>query len=79
MLFGSAAAGTSVPTSDVDILIVVSDSTERSVDRPGRFIDYFGAIDLDKDLFVYTEQEIASGRIRLADTALETGWVLYEA
>lgn len=77
VLFGSAASGRALPSSDADVLIVVRDSNERFIDRAEPFHPFFAEIGVGVDLFVYTEPEIRSASIPVAVTALRTGIVLY--
>ena len=77
-LFGSIAEGRGVPSSDVDILIAVDKSPHRPIDRGLPFQKYFEGIGLGTDLFVYTEEEIATGGIPLVNTALKKGTILFQ-
>ena len=79
VLFGSVASDRAVPSSDADILVVVRDSDTPFLDRASLFRDYFADIGMGVDLFVYTQQEVASSRIPVAVTALRTGIELYRA
>lgn len=79
VLFGSAASGRALPSSDADVLIVVRSSTARFIDRAEAFRPFFAEIGVGVDLFVYTEPEIRSASIPVAVTALRTGIVLYAA
>lgn len=79
LVFGSVARGDAVPGSDVDLLVVVSDSTKPFLQRMS---DYHPThFPVGAEVFAYTEAEIHS---MLADgnwfirRALE-GQVLYEA
>ena len=58
VLFGSLAENRATPFSDIDILIIVSYSHKRFIDRPLDFIDYFKDLELNVDLFVYTKEEL---------------------
>ncbi len=79
VLFGSVACDRAVPSSDADILVVVRDSDTPFLDRSSLFRGYFSDIGVGVDLFVYTQQEVASSRIPVAVTALRTGIELYKA
>ncbi len=79
VIFGSVADSRETVSSDIDILIVVKKSSERFLDRPLRFNRFFEDVDLNLDLFVYTQKEIERGNIPLANTALKKGKVLFEA
>jgi predicted nucleotidyltransferase len=76
ILFGSAAAGTNLPSSDVDIIIIVTNTSKRFIDRADCFIDYFLPVGFPVDIFVYTEEEAGSGRIPLLNTAQKHGKVI---
>ena len=58
VVFGSFAKGTYAPGSDVDILIVLSDSARPFRDRIPELLP--GAFPVGLDLFPYTRAEIAS-------------------
>ena len=78
VLFGSVATGAAVPTSDVDLLIIVSHSRDRYLDRPMRYQPYFEEIGMATDLFVYTAEEVESETVPLIRTALSQGEILFE-
>lgn len=77
ILFGSAANNKLIPSSDIDIAIIVSKSKERFIDRPSIYLEYFENIGADIDIFVYTENETHND-IPLLKTAMKTGKLLYE-
>ena len=79
VLFGSVACDRAIPSSDADILVVVRESDTPFLDRASLFRGYFSDIGVGVDLFVYTQQEVASSRIPVAVTALRTGIELYKA
>jgi predicted nucleotidyltransferase len=56
-LFGSHAWGTPHEDSDVDLLVIVPDSDERSIARMRRAHRCLGDLDLSKDVFVQTRAE----------------------
>lgn len=56
-LFGSFARGDHTPESDVDVLIVVSQSEVPFLERPDAYRDAFQDIPLDVNLTVYTSDE----------------------
>lgn len=56
-LFGSYAWGTPNKDSDLDLLIVVDKSDERSFDRVRIGFDVLWGLDIAKDLIVYTKEE----------------------
>ncbi len=74
ILFGSLAEDRATPGSDADILIVLSSSEERFIDRPLSYQPYFEDVGLPVDIFCYTEEE--AGRIPSAKKALESGMKL---
>jgi predicted nucleotidyltransferase len=63
-LFGSFAAGTTTPWSDLDVL-VVNPSAQPFIERPREFFDLH-ELGLPLDLLVYTPEEFA--RIRASDS-----------
>ncbi|MDN3513290.1 MAG: nucleotidyltransferase domain-containing protein [Candidatus Brocadia sp.] len=77
ILFGSIAENRGLPSSDVDILIIVSKSKCRFIDRALDFQKFFDDVGLRVDLFVYTEEEIMKNNIPLVNTALKTGKILF--
>lgn len=79
VLFGSLPRDRATVASDVDILLVVSGSQVRPLDRQLVYRDYFSGIGLSVDLFVYTQAEVASGQIPIVENALQTGRTLYQA
>jgi predicted nucleotidyltransferase len=73
VLFGSFATGRYAPGSDVDLLVVLSQSTKRFRDR---IPDYLPALfPVDVDVFPYTAEEVR--RLSLPQEALRTGKVLW--
>ena len=56
-LFGSHAWGTPNEDSDIDLLIIVSASRERSIHRIRRAHRCLSDLDFSKDVFVQTRQE----------------------
>lgn len=77
VLFGSAAEGRALPSSDVDLLIVVSQADQPFLHRPARFAGHFRKVGLAVDLFVYTREEVRQADIPLARSALRRGVVLF--
>ena len=75
VLFGSAAAGTAVPGSDADLLILVKDSSLRPIDRPSGYLPFFDSVGVGVDLFVVTGDE--KGRAPIVVRAYKTGKTLY--
>ena len=81
ILFGSYAYGQPAEGSDLDLLIVVSDSTEPPHRRAQKAYGCVGAIGVPKDLLVLTREEFEKqARVvtSLARRAKERGTVLYE-
>ena len=77
VLFGSVACDRAVPSSDVDLLVVMRACDTPLLDRAALFREYFLDLGVGVDLFVYTEREVAAGDIPIANRALRTGIVLY--
>lgn len=78
VLFGSMATGRFAPGSDVDLLIVLSESI-KPFSKPfhQRILDYLPRrFPVDIDVFPYTEAE--TQRLSLPAEALRTGEVLWE-
>ena len=81
ILFGSYAYGEPGEGSDVDLLIVVSDSAEPAHRRAQEAYRCVGAVGVPKDLMVLTREEFekqARVATSLARRAREKGKVLYE-
>lgn len=78
ILFGSIAENRGLPSSDVDILIVVKESKYRFLDRALCFQSYFEDVGLGVDLFVYTEEEIKENTIPLVSSAIRKGKILFK-
>lgn len=77
VLFGSVAEGRALPSSDVDIMIIVRRSDAGFIDRPLIYNRYFDNVGLAVELFVYTEDEVTCNDIGLVKTATARGVVLY--
>jgi uncharacterized protein len=56
-LFGSHAWGTPHHDSDVDLMVIVADSSERAIRRMQRAQRCLGDLDMSKDVFVQTRAE----------------------
>lgn len=56
-LFGSYAWGTPNEDSDLDLLIVVEKSTEKTYIRPFAAYDALFGMGISKDILVYTKEE----------------------
>jgi predicted nucleotidyltransferase len=78
ILFGSAASGRATPKSDVDLVLVVDDTDERFIERPGKYLPSFDGLGLGVDIVVYTAQEAAAGNISLLGVAERTGRIVFE-
>lgn len=81
ILFGSYASGEPDEGSDVDILIVVSESNEPAHRRAQRAYRCVGAVGVPKDLVVLTQAEFEQQAWTvnsLAQQAMEHGKTLYE-
>ena len=77
VLFGSVASDRAVPSSDVDLLVVMRACDMPFLDRAALFREYFMDLGVGVDLFVYTEREVAAGNIPIAAHALRTGIVVF--
>jgi predicted nucleotidyltransferase len=77
ILFGSLASGAPTPTSDADILVVVSESPHgHSRDRVPEVLRAFSPIPCPMDVFVITQEELERCRTEgspLVRTALTAG------
>jgi len=56
-LFGSHAWGTPNEDSDVDLMVIVAESSERPIKRMQRAQHCLGDLDMSKDVFVQTRAE----------------------
>lgn len=57
-LFGSHAWGTPTDDSDVDLMVIVRDSTERGIQRMQRAHHCLGDLDMSKDVLVPTRAQV---------------------
>ncbi len=73
ILIGSYARGDFLPSSDIDIVIVVEKSDKRFCDRMKEFYDENAPCDLD--VFVYTEKEFESKKDK---KPIKEGKILFE-
>ncbi len=81
ILFGSAARGEMGPDSDLDILVVMPDGTDRKAIWERIYLNLFG-LGMAKDLLVATESEVrrhAGNPYMIYREAIEKGHVLYHA
>lgn len=81
ILFGSYAHGTPTPDSDLDVVVVVSESNEPPYRRGQAAYKHVGAIGIPKDLLVFTREEFetqARVATSLARRVQKEGLVLYE-
>ncbi len=80
-IFGSYAWGNPSPDSDLDILVVVDESEERSYKRSLRGYDVLFGLGLSKDIIVLTQQEFqerSMERSSLAHSVKKRGKLIYE-
>lgn len=70
-LFGSLSEDRAVPGSDADVLVVLTSSDRRWMDRPLEYAEYFEGAGMPVELFCYTVEEIE--RVPLARRALGSG------
>lgn len=81
ILFGSYADGQPTEGSDLDLMVIVSESTEPPHRRAQKAYGCVGAIGMSKDLLVFTREEFEKqARVvtSLARRVKERGKVLYE-
>ena len=81
-LFGSYAYGTPRPDSDLDILVVVEDSSLTAYERDALAYKAVGPIGMSKDIQVYTRKEFeerAALTVSFERTVKEKGRILYAA
>ena len=81
ILFGSYADGEPTEESDIDLLVIVPDSTEPPYRRAQEAYRCVGTVGIPKDLVVLTREEFdKQARVvtSLARRARERGRVLYE-
>jgi predicted nucleotidyltransferase len=81
ILFGSHAWGTPNEDSDVDLLVIVSESDEKPVQRAVRGHHCLGNLSVPMDILVKTRAEVERFRhvyASLECEILERGKVLYE-
>ncbi len=74
VLFGSLAEGRSLPSSDIDLLIVVRDAPENPLERISAYIDPKLPLDSEPGVFTVEEFfELARERRRFALEVLTKG------
>ena len=81
ILFGSHAYGEPTQASDLDIMIIVSESSEPAHPREQKAYACVGAVGVSKDLLVLTREEFEEQSqvvTSLARQVKEKGTVLYE-
>lgn len=81
-VFGSTARGEATPDSDVDLLLVVNESTESRVQRAQRAHRAIGLRSISVDVIVLTREEFERRRrvpASLPATVLREGKLLYAA
>jgi predicted nucleotidyltransferase len=75
-LFGSLAEGRAVPGSDADVLVLLSSSGVRFLDRPLEYLPFFSDCGIGVDLFCYTLDE--AELVPFAKNALSHALTLWE-
>lgn len=81
ILFGSHAWGTPTEDSDLDLLVIVSESQEREIARMRRAYHCLQGVGASKDVLVKTRAEVERYRTVVASLEakiLSEGRVLYE-
>ncbi len=78
ILFGSVAEDRALPSSDIDILLIIDSSDERFIDRPTIYLPYFQQLPMGVDCFVFTREEVQSGKHQIIGTANRQGVVLFK-
>ena len=81
ILFGSRAWGTPSEDSDIDLLVVLSASSERPLARMRRALACLEGMNVSKDVLVKTRREMEKYRgvhASLESQIMEKGRVLYE-
>jgi len=81
ILFGSHAYGTPTPDSDIDLLVVVSESSQPRYRRAQEAYTYLWGVTAPVELFVVTEHELArmeGDPASLGYRAVREGKVIYE-
>ena len=79
-LFGSYAWGTPNEDSDLDLLIVVEKSSQKTYERPFAACDTLFGMGISKDIIVYTKDEFekySSNRISLCHKIKQDGKLIY--
>jgi uncharacterized protein len=81
MLFGSYAYGTPSTDSDIDLLVIIKQSTEPRYKRVAALNRVLTDLEFPRDILVYTQKEIDEwSEVPLAfiSTIIRRGKVLYE-
>ena len=78
ILFGSVAEGRAVPSSDVDLQLILETSNLRFMERSVAYLPCFENAGLSVDIFAYTIDEIKNKTIPIAEIAREKGRVLFK-
>ncbi|MFH1338473.1 MAG: nucleotidyltransferase domain-containing protein [Candidatus Omnitrophota bacterium] len=78
ILFGSAVNNSETVTSDIDIILIVTETQTAFLDRPLIYKEFFKEIGLEVDIFVYTKTEIEKENIPLLRSATKFGKTLFE-
>ncbi len=57
IIFGSFIRDDFLPSSDIDLLIILKETKENFLKRQDNFIKYFEGLHLDANIFIYTKNE----------------------
>lgn len=79
-LFGSYSWGTPTPDSDLDLLVIVDKSAEKSYTRPVVGHKVLADLDIAKDIIVYTKdefEELSRKKSTLAFKIKKEGSMIY--
>jgi predicted nucleotidyltransferase len=76
ILFGSIIEGEFIPSSDIDLILIVSESDKPFLDRSLPHLAFFQDVGCSIDMFVYTREEAEKG-IALLEAAIKKAKLLF--